>query len=308
VDFACEVHLGSSNVYTLTFEAFTRLCYLISDKTIGNAVNKFMVDMVMRTLASTASAPQTIPLQEIPLTRIQTLEFDDQAQSLMERKATFELHMKKEEISCKNEEATFELHMKKEELVFKKEELEFEKTARLMPMEVFNVKQDLDAKIATNFKERIAIYRDLGMDDRDMLRIKDDLSRSLMPIPPYVPKVAEVAIPAPAPAVAIVTPPQQEHPKPHASFDAPPPQQQKARARDVSISSWLHENGKKPLKPNDIKRFGMQLSTMYRNRHGEAPTKHDQFVDGRCTSVNTYTEDDADLIAQVEASFIRQNK
>ena len=151
-------------MYTLTFEAFTRLCYLISDKTIGNAVNKFMVDMVMRTLASTASAPQTIPLQEIPLTRIQTLEFDDQAQSLMERKATFELHMKKEEISCKNEEATFELRMRKEEL-------EFEKTARLMPMEVFNVKQDLDAKIATTFKERIAIYRDLGMDDRDMLRI-----------------------------------------------------------------------------------------------------------------------------------------
>jgi hypothetical protein len=304
VDFACEVHLGSSNVYTLTFEAFTRLCYLISDKTIGNAVNKFMVDMVMRTLASTASAPQTIPLQEIPLTRIQTLEFDDQAQSLMERKATFELHMKKEEISCKNEEATFELRMRKEEL-------EFEKTARLMPMEVFNVKQDLDAKIATNFKERIAIYRDLGMDDRDMLRIKDDLSRSLMPIPPYVPKVAEVAIPAPTPAVAIVTPHQQEHPKPHASFDAPPPQQQqqqKARARDISISSWLHENGKKPMKTIDVQRFGTQLSKLYRARHSDAPTKHDQYVDGRVTSVNTYTADDADLFAQVEASFIRQNK
>jgi hypothetical protein len=279
VDFACEVHLGSSNVYTLTFEAFTRLCHLISDKTIGNAVNKFMVDMVMRTLASTASAPQTAPLQEIQLTRNQTLEFDDRTQALLERKAMFAL--------------------------------EFEKASRLMPMEVSNAKQDLDAKITANFEKRIAIYRDLGMDDRDMLRIKDDLSRSLMPIPPYVPKVAEVAITAPSPAVAIVTPPQQEHPKPHASFDAPPPQQQqqqKARARDVSISSWLHENGKKPLKPNDIKRFGMQLSTMYRNRHGEAPTKHDQFVDGRCTSVNTYTEDDADLIAQVEASFIRQNK
>jgi hypothetical protein len=149
------------------------------------------------------------------------------------------------------------------------------------------------------------------MDDRDMLRIKDDLSRSLMPIPPYVPKVAEVAIPAPTPAVAIVTPHQQEHPKPHASFDAPPPQQQqqqKARARDISISSWLHENGKKPMKTIDVQRFGTQLSKLYRARHSDAPTKHDQYVDGRVTSVNTYTADDADLFAQVEASFIRQNK
>jgi hypothetical protein len=276
----------AKKIYMLTFEAFTRLCHLAKDKTVANAVNKFMVDMVMRTLASTASAPQTVPLQEIPLTRIQTLEFDDQAQSLMERKATFELHMRKEE-------------------------LEFEKASRLMPMEVFNVKQDLDAKITANFEKRIAIYRDLGMDDRDMLRIKDDLSRSLMPIPPYVPKVAEVAIPAPTPAVAIVTPHQQEHPKPHASFDAPPPQQQqqqKARARDISISSWLHENGKKPMKTIDVQRFGTQLSKLYRARHSDAPTKHDQYVDGRVTSVNTYTADDADLFAQVEASFIRQNK
>ena len=276
----------AKKIYMLTFEAFTRLCHLAKDKTVANAVNKFMVDMVMRTLASTASAPQTVPLQEIPLTRIQTLEFDDQAQSLMERKATFELHMRKEE-------------------------LEFEKASRLMPMEVFNVKQDLDAKITANFEKRIAIYRDLGMDDRDMLRIKDDLSRSLMPIPPYVPKVAEVAITAPSPAVAIVTPPQQEHPKPPASFDAPPPQQQqqqKARARDISISSWLHENGKKPMKTIDVQRFGTQLSKLYRARHSDAPTKHDQYVDGRVTSVNTYTADDADLFAQVEASFIRQNK
>ena len=276
----------AKKIYMLTFEAFTRLCHLAKDKTVANAVNKLMVDMVMRTLASTASAPQTVPLQEIPLTRIQTLEFDDQAQSLMERKATFELHMRKEE-------------------------LEFEKASRLMPMEVFNVKQDLDAKITANFEKRIAIYRDLGMDDRDMLRIKDDLSRSLMPIPPYVPKVAEVAITAPSPAVAIVTPPQQEHPKPPASFDAPPPQQQqqqKARARDISISSWLHENGKKPMKTIDVQRFGTQLSKLYRARHSDAPTKHDQYVDGRVTSVNTYTADDADLFAQVEASFIRQNK
>ena len=48
--------------------------------------------------------------------------------------------------------------------------------------------------------------------------------------------------------------------------------------------------------PEGLRSVGKIASRMYQERHGRAPTKHPQLVDGRMTDVNTYFTRDEDLI------------
>ena len=48
--------------------------------------------------------------------------------------------------------------------------------------------------------------------------------------------------------------------------------------------------------PEGLRSVGKIASRMYQERHGRAPTKHPQLVDGRVTDVNTYFARDEDLI------------
>ena len=48
--------------------------------------------------------------------------------------------------------------------------------------------------------------------------------------------------------------------------------------------------------PEGLRSVGKIASRMYQERHGRAPTKHPQLVDGRMTDVNTYFARDEDLI------------
>jgi hypothetical protein len=65
----------------------------------------------------------------------------------------------------------------------------------------------------------------------------------------------------------------------------------------ISISSVAASLGYKPTS-DDSKRIGMDLRKRYVKQHGKPPPKHDQLCDGRVTSVNSYTEQDRELMTQ----------
>ena len=65
--------------------------------------------------------------------------------------------------------------------------------------------------------------------------------------------------------------------------------------RPLSLSQIATKLGLK-CTPEGLRSVGKIASRMYQERHGRAPTKHPQLVDGRMTDVNTYFARDEDLI------------
>ena len=65
--------------------------------------------------------------------------------------------------------------------------------------------------------------------------------------------------------------------------------------RPLSLSQIATKLGLK-CTPEGLRSVGKIASRMYQERHGRAPTKHPQLVDGRMTDVNTYFTRDEDLI------------
>jgi hypothetical protein len=50
------------------------------------------------------------------------------------------------------------------------------------------------------------------------------------------------------------------------------------------------------LKTTDAQKIGGQLAKMYFDKYKQAPSKHEQFVNGAMREVNSYTERDKDLV------------
>ena len=67
--------------------------------------------------------------------------------------------------------------------------------------------------------------------------------------------------------------------------------------RPTSISLVASELGYK-ANTKQLISVGTKVAKAYFERHGEAPPKHEQLVDGRVTKVNSYTVQDKDLIVQ----------
>jgi hypothetical protein len=72
--------------------------------------------------------------------------------------------------------------------------------------------------------------------------------------------------------------------------------------KPISISSVAKELGYK-ASTNDSKRIGSDLSKRYFKLHGKPPSKHDQLIDGRVTSVNSYTEQDRPLMEEALRAY-----
>jgi len=68
--------------------------------------------------------------------------------------------------------------------------------------------------------------------------------------------------------------------------------------KPVHLSIIATELGIK-VTDGDIKSIGKKLSKRYFLKHGKAPSKHDQFVNGMVMKVNSYTESDCALIEEV---------
>jgi hypothetical protein len=70
----------------------------------------------------------------------------------------------------------------------------------------------------------------------------------------------------------------------------------------ISISSVATALGYK-LTTNESKRVGHDIRKRYQRLHGKAPPKHDQLCDGRVTLVNSYTEQDRQLVTDALHAF-----
>lgn len=66
-------------------------------------------------------------------------------------------------------------------------------------------------------------------------------------------------------------------------------------ALPVTISGRAIDLGIK-LDRGDVIRAGRITAALYRDKHGETPVKHTQYVDGAARQVNSYTENDLDII------------
>ena len=77
--------------------------------------------------------------------------------------------------------------------------------------------------------------------------------------------------------------------------------------KPISISSVAKELGYK-ASTNDSKRIGSDLSKRYFKLHGKPPSKHDQLIDGRVTSVNSYTEQDRPLVEQALHAYFKPSE
>ena len=72
----------------------------------------------------------------------------------------------------------------------------------------------------------------------------------------------------------------------------------------ISISSVAAALGYRPTS-DDAKRVGVELRKRYLKLHGNPPPKHDQLCDGRVTSVNSYTEQDRQLMEDTLHAYFR---
>jgi len=68
-----------------------------------------------------------------------------------------------------------------------------------------------------------------------------------------------------------------------------------ATSRSISVSQVAQELGLR-LKPAESIAIGRAVATKYRERYGEPPSKHRQWVDGAERDVCSYTERDRDLL------------
>jgi len=75
-----------------------------------------------------------------------------------------------------------------------------------------------------------------------------------------------------------------------------------ASIKPISLSLIAGEMGLK-IPTNGLISVGVELKKRYLAAHGKAPTKHDQFCDGRVTKVNSYSESDRPMIEEVLRSY-----
>ena len=67
--------------------------------------------------------------------------------------------------------------------------------------------------------------------------------------------------------------------------------------QSISVSQVAQEEGIR-LKMADSIAIGKAVAAAYKDKYGEAPGKHRQWVDGAEREVNSYTERDKDLIKE----------
>jgi hypothetical protein len=66
--------------------------------------------------------------------------------------------------------------------------------------------------------------------------------------------------------------------------------------KSISIGEVAAAMGYKNLAHGDSIRIGNEATRLYREKHGEAPSKHAQWVDGAERMINSYTEQDRDIL------------
>ena len=66
--------------------------------------------------------------------------------------------------------------------------------------------------------------------------------------------------------------------------------------KSISIGEVAAAMGYKNLAHSDSIRIGNEATRLYREKHGEAPSKHAQWVDGAERMINSYTEQDRDIL------------
>ena len=71
-----------------------------------------------------------------------------------------------------------------------------------------------------------------------------------------------------------------------------------SEAQTISLSQLARDLGMW-LSTRDLISLGVELKKRYVAKHGKAPSKHEQLCDGRVTRVNSYTEEDRQLVEQV---------
>ena len=72
----------------------------------------------------------------------------------------------------------------------------------------------------------------------------------------------------------------------------------------ISIGSVATELGYKPSTA-DAKRIGIDLRKRYFKLHSKPPSKHDQLCDGRVTLVNSYHEQDRQLVEEALHAYFK---
>jgi len=75
----------------------------------------------------------------------------------------------------------------------------------------------------------------------------------------------------------------------------------------ISISQVAMEMGQR-LTHGQALAIGKLVSKSYQSAYGQAPSKHNQFVDGAVRSVNSYTEEHRGLIAAAVRSCLHCNQ
>jgi hypothetical protein len=82
-----------------------------------------------------------------------------------------------------------------------------------------------------------------------------------------------------------------------------------SQPRHISLSSWMLETGKGVLALPEMSLLGKKVAVIYRARHdGNSPSKHDQYVNGKVTSVNSYTEEDFPILEAAWGAYQKEKK
>ena len=75
------------------------------------------------------------------------------------------------------------------------------------------------------------------------------------------------------------------------------------RESPISLSTVAMDMGHR-LTDSQAKKIGIKLKRSYVQKHGEAPPKHEQLVNGRVTRVNSYTTRDLSMVQEVIKAFM----
>ena len=142
----------------------------------------------------------------------------------------------------------------------------------------------MDEKRVELFQKRLALYKELGFDERDKLRLKDEL-------------MTQTCTPAAFLASQVTLAPSSSQQQ--LIENAP-----SSSSRPLTLSAWAIETGKGKLSPGMASKLGARVAVLYRARHDNRdPPKHQQYVDGAMRLVNSYTYDDEDIVEQAFESL-----
>ena len=148
-------------------------------------------------------------------------------------------------------------------------------------LELFKLEEEVRAMARTrlsnlkNDLEELADPSATKLDERTRLMFKDSYMNLLMAPPGASGQQAQLT----------------NGPSPQATPNAP-----------ISISGVATALGYKPT-TNESKRIGIDIRKRYLRLHGKPPPKHDQLCDGRVTLVNSYTEQDRQLVTDALHAF-----